>query len=204
MNVVSYKKRLGHKILLPVRILIAATVVAAGRVAYSENASPRILEYRIKSGFLFNFAKYVNWPQGTFGSPTNAITIGILGKDPFGEVLDNTVSAKSIDGRPIVLRRFRDAENIKECHVLFVSASEQDRLAAISEYLKRRAVLTVGDFQGFLQAGGQIEFVAEKDQVKFDVNLVAVRSAGLKLDANLLRVAHRVLSEESKQKAGAE
>jgi len=197
----NHTQSLTRGFLLLVGFVVAVGMSGACLSVQADESVSRTLENRIKSGFLFNFAKYVDWPEGTFSSPTNAILIGVLGVDPFGKVLDETVSGKRIDGRPILLRRFQDVTEIKQCHVLFISASEKYRLALIRTYLKQRAILTVGDFKGFLEAGGQIGFVTENNRVKFDINRDAVRAAGLRLDANLLRVARRVLPPEDKASA---
>ena len=173
--------------------MVALTVCL---MVHAEEASPQTLEYRVKSGFLFTIAKYVDWPEGTFSSATNAITIGILGTDPFGKLLDETVVGKKIDGRPVELRRIQSVEEIEGCHVVFISASEKDHMSRIRLRVERTPILTVGDFDGFLQQGGQIGFVAENNRVLFDINLKAVQTAGLKLNANLLRVARQVLQGE--------
>ncbi len=172
--------------------LVAATL-AATTIADTEKPSTQALEYRVKAGFLYTFAKYVEWPTGAFASPTNAIVIGVLGEDPFSKLLDATVDGKTIDGRSIRIQRFQRVEEIHTCHILFISASEKERLADIEERLRGRNILTVSDGDGFLRHGGQIHFVTEEKRVKFDINLEATRQAGLKLDANLLRVARRVV-----------
>lgn len=164
--------------------------------ANAEDASPQILEYRVKAGFLYTFAKYVEWPTGTFHSPTNAIVIGILGKDPFGKMLNDMVAGKAVDGRPIRIQRFQRAEEIQVCHILFVSASEKSRLPDIQTRLRGRSILTVSELDGFLEHDGQIRFVSEDNRVWFDIDMEATRQAGLTLDANLLRVARRVMRQE--------
>jgi len=150
------------------------------------------LEHRVKAGFLYNFVRYVEWPTGTFGSSTNAFVIGILGEDPFGAVLDATVAGKTVDSRPIRVERIRRVAQAETCRILFVSDSEKEQLADILARLRDRSILTVSDADGFLAHGGQIQFVIEHNRVMFDVNLEAVRRAGLTVDANLLRVARRV------------
>lgn len=187
-----------HKRSLVGRMFVAAAaVLAASTIANAEEPSPQTLEYRVKAGFLYNFAKYVEWPTGKFGSSTDAIVIGILGADPFGKTLDTAVAGKTIDGHSIRIRRFQRIEEFEGCHILFIGASEKNRLTDIHARLRGHHVLTVGDADGFLQQGGQIHFVTEDHRVKFDINWVATREAGLKLDANLLRAARRVIGKGS-------
>ncbi|HUJ11453.1 MAG TPA: YfiR family protein [Verrucomicrobiae bacterium] len=180
----------------------AACVFAVGTLAVAligdaEEPSPRALEYHVKAGFLYTFAKYVEWPTEAFASPTNAIVIGVLGEDPFNKILDATVDGKAIDGRPIRILRFQQVDKIETCQVLFISVSERDRLADILTRLRGRSILTVSELNGFLQHGGHIHFVTEDSRVKFDIDLNATRRAGLKLDANLLRVARHVVRHGS-------
>ena len=172
--------------------------LAATTIANTEELSPQALEYRVKAGFLYTFAKYIEWPSEAFATPTNSIVIGILGENPFSKMLDATVDGKTIDGRSIRIQQFRQVDDVQACHVLFISVSEKDRLANIQARLRGRNILTVSDGDGFLQNGGQIQFVTEDNRVKFDINLEATRQAGLKLDANLLRVARRVVHRESR------
>jgi hypothetical protein len=174
-------------------LVVVAIALTASTLADAEEPTPKALEYRVKAGFLFNFAKYVEWPAGTFGSATNAVVICILGKDPFGAMLDSSVAGKRVEGRSVVVQRFHSIKEITTCHILFVSASEKDRLTDIQAHLRSSSILTVSDLDEFLEHGGQIRFVTEENRVKFDVNLKATRQAGLKLDANLLRVARRVI-----------
>lgn len=183
--------------------MLASVVVSlAADICFgAEEPSPQALEYRVKAGFLYNFAKHVQWPTTAFASPTSAIVIGILGEDPFGEMLDTTVAGKTIDGHPISIERLERVEDIKACHILFTSASEKDRLADDQKYLRGRNILTVSDIDGFLTQGGQIQFITEDNRVKFDIGLDTVRQAGLKLDSNLLRLARRVIRQKSTTEA---
>ena len=189
-------RRLARRALSRAGGALAIAALAATTIAHTEELSPQALEYRVKAGFLYTFAKYVEWPPESFASPTNAIVIGIWGEDPFGKTLDATVDGKAIDGRTIRIQRFQQVDEIGACHILFISASEKDRLAVIQTRLRGRNILTASDVDGFLQHGGQIQFVTEDNRVKFDINLEATRQAGLKLDANLFRVARRVVHHE--------
>src|SRR5204863_5659033 len=102
-------------------------------------------EYQIKAVFLFNFAQFVDWPANAFPEAQTPLVIGVLGEDPFGSYLDETVRGEKVNNRPLVVRRYRRVDEIKTCHVLFISRSEANRLEQIFSGLKGRNILTVGD-----------------------------------------------------------
>jgi hypothetical protein len=146
-------------------------------------------EYQVKAVFLFNFAQFVDWPAKAFPEPQAPMIIGVLGNDPFGAYLDETVRGEKVNGRQLVVQRYRRVGEIKNCHVLFISQSETDRLEQILTSLKGRNILTVGDTDDFTAHGGMIRLFNEKNKIRMGINLEAVRAANLTISAKLLRVA---------------
>jgi len=147
----------------------------------------RIPDYQVKAVFLFNFAQFVSWP-----SPESADTpfvIGILGDDPFGSYLDETVRGEKVNNRSLIIQRYRHGTEPRNCHILFVSASERERTAQILSNLKGRSVLTVSDIEGFAGLGGMVELFTERSKIRMRINLEAVKAANLKISSKLLRVA---------------
>jgi YfiR/HmsC-like len=169
--------------------VLAAPLAFAPR-AFAE--APAVSEYDVKAAFLFNFAKFVEWPPPAFADDREPIVIAVLGTDPFGAALDRALAGKTIRGRSIVVRRFPTVDRIEACHVLFVSRSESQRFSEILARLGRSPVLTVGDDDHFAEAGGMMSFVVERNHVRFDVGLRAAREAGLNLSSELLKVARVV------------
>ena len=151
-------------------------------------------EYQLKAVFLFNFAQFVDWPAGAFPDSTAPLVIGVLGDDPFGPYLDETVRGETVRGRPFEVRRYQKIEDIRTCHILFVSPSEESRLEDILANLKHRAILTVGDGEGFAKRGGMIRFVSERNKVRMRINVAAVEAAQLTISSKLLRAAEIVTS----------
>jgi hypothetical protein len=151
-------------------------------------------EYHVKAVFLFNFAQFVEWPAEAFADPQAPIVIGILGDDPFGPFLDETVRGEHLGTRPFEIRRFQRVADIKTCHLLFISQSEADRVEEILANLKNRPILTVSDEDDFAERGGMIHFVTEKNRIRLKINLRAVQHANLTLSSKLLRVAELVAS----------
>jgi len=152
---------------------------------------PQPTEYQIKAAFLFNFAKFVEWPAAAFAEETSPMVIGILGENPFRDDLERMVRGKTINNRPLVIKEFRSPAEATNCHVLFISTSEKQRLPEILKSLHGISVLTVGETDRFTETGGMINFVAEGNKIRFQINEVAARSAGLKISSKLLSLASR-------------
>jgi len=146
-------------------------------------------EYEIKAAFLFNFAKFVDWPASSFAGRDSPIVIGVLGSDPFGGVLDSTLRNEDVKGRKLVVKRSNQLGDLKGCHIVFVSSSEQSHVGSIIQELKDRPVLTVGDMPGFAGHGGIVNFIMRDRKVGFEINPAAADKAGLKISSQLLRLA---------------
>ena len=149
-------------------------------------------EYLIKAGFIYNFAKLVEWPTTAFAQPDSPIVIGILGNDPFGATLDRIVADKKIDGRGFAVKRVKwskDLRELKDCNILFVSSSEKDHVDSVVDGMKGLPILTIGDAPGFAKRGGIINFTLEDNKVRFEVNVEAAKHADLSISSRLLTLA---------------
>ena len=157
--------------------------------------APDSSEYLIKAGFIYNFAKLVEWPTSAFPQPDSPIVIGILGDDPFGATLDRIVTDKKINGRGIAVKRLkwgRDVKDLRDCNILFISSSEKEHLDSVVDAMKWLPVLTIGDAPGFARRGGIINFTLEDNKVRFEVNVEAAKHADLTISSRLLTLARIV------------
>lgn len=150
-------------------------------------------EYRVKAVYLFNFGKFVQWPVASQPPPTlTSFPICVLGQDPFGSSLSDTIAGESIDGLRLVARQIDRVENAEDCRIVFVSSSEENRVINILDGLQAKPVLTVSDMPEFCNRGGMIQFVLDGNKVRFQVNLTAAQKAHLTLSSQLLKVATSV------------
>ena len=156
-------------------------------------AEPIVDEYQVKAAFLFNFAKFVEWPTETFSDPNAPLVITVFGDDPFNGSLE-AVKGKLVNNRKLTIRRVKDIQEIGKTSVLFVSPSAKKELARILESQQGQSVLTVGEDGVFTQCGGIINFVKEDNRVRFEVNVSAAERAGLKISSRLLALARIVKS----------
>lgn len=179
------------KIVITLSLTLSLLLLAAGPKPAAGEAS----EYAVKAAYLFNFAKFVTWPAGSAGSK---VTIGIVGDDPFGDVLDGAVAGKDAGGKAIVVKRLGayTAAAVRKCQILFISDSEKDKVSAILEALKGAPVLTVSETDHFAARGGAIQFDQEGQRITLDVNPDAAQKAGLTISSQLLQVAKIVKGGE--------
>ena len=152
----------------------------------------RASEYQVKAAYLFNFGKFVAWPAGSTAAQGDAFPICVIGQDPFGQILDMTLSGEVIGGKSVVPRRISRVQDVSSCRILFISSSEEGRLREILGAVEKAGVLTVSDISGFSQRGGMIQFIIQANKVRFEVDLRPALEAGLTLSSELLRVAASV------------
>ena len=162
--------------------------------------APKATEYEIKAACLFRFANFVTWPPEAFPELETPLTIGILGKDPFGEVLDRIVEGETVGGRKFKILRSSRLDALKGCHILFVGKSEADRLDKILDDLDGAHVLTVGESPRFAERGGVVNFVLEENKVRFEFNPEAAKRAGIKIGSKLLSLGKIVEDERGKRR----
>jgi hypothetical protein len=170
--------------------LLLTIIVPAGALESVE--PPRPTEYDVKAAFLYNFAKFVKWPEDDYG-PT--FVVAVLGEDPFGEILDKTFAGKTILDKKVEVRRISALESPARIRILFVGSSERLRLAQVLKALDGSSVLTVSEMEGFTERGGMIAFRLGGDVVRFDINLGEVERARLKMSSQLIRLARNVISK---------
>ena len=159
-------------------------------------------EYQIKAAFLFNFAKFVDWPPRAFKDAKDAFEICVFGRDPFGTALEDALLGKTIGDRPVSLGRAAQFQELAGCHVIFVSSSERESTADLAARLKGRAVLLVGESEDFVASGGTIQFTIDDNRVRFTINPDAADRAGLKISSKLLALA-KIVRDPSRSVAGS-
>ncbi len=169
-------------------VLLVCTGFSAAQVT-------RPTESEVKAAYLYNFGRFVTWPpdRAVAGNP---FEICIVGKDPFGKVLDATVLGERIGGRTIAIKRLSQVQQAESCSILFVSSSEEARLATILDSSHRFNLLTVSDLKHFAERGGVIGLVVQQDRVRFEVNRTAAERCHLQLSSELLKVAVKVIDKE--------
>jgi len=180
--------------LLLLALLAGLTCRTAAEPAAIEGAyTPQGNELR--AAFVYQFLKYVEWPDSVKPAPGEPLVIGVLGEQPIRDALSR-FSAQSVAGHPLRIRHFEPGEDVEYCHLLFVGQSKRYVAKNVLEAIEGPGTLTVGDARDFLEAGGMIELRVVDNRIRFDVNLAPSKAAGLNISSRLLRLALRVEGAE--------
>jgi hypothetical protein len=149
-------------------------------------------EYQVKAVFIFNFSRFVVWPQAAFTGASQPFVIGVLGADPFGSLLDEAVHGELVDNHPLVVRHFRDVADVGDCQILFIDRSQRAQLQRILTALDHRSILTVSDLDDASQQGVMIQLATQNQQIHLLINAASARAVGLTISSNLLQLAQIV------------
>jgi hypothetical protein len=169
------------------RLILCGLIMLCGFKVPAQDVAAT--EYQIKAAFIYNFAKFVEWPPETFATPTSPIIIGVLGDNVFGDDLEQTINHKVLNNRPLQFKKCDSVSAATNCHILFISASEKRRFPKIMEGLRGTSVLTVSETPEFIGAGGMINFMLEANKIRFQINDEAAKKSGLKISSKLLSLA---------------
>jgi hypothetical protein len=181
--------RVSRRALLLSLILSSALV---GFCLYAQAQQPKANEFQVKAAYLYNFGRFVEWPDENAPDKNEVFEICVLGADPFGPTLDATVARETINGKSVAAKRISKPQDVDSCRVVFISSSEEGHLKEVLAALDKASVLTVSDIPRFSERGGMIGFILDGDRVRFDVNLASAQDARLTLSSELLKVATNV------------
>jgi YfiR/HmsC-like len=173
---------------ISVRLSIAAFLALQAATLAGADRTP-VGEYQLKAVFLFNFAKFVEWPPQAFTDARDPFTICVWGDNPFGSSLDDAVRGKTVANRPIAVRLISSPQQARVCQILFVSASERKRMHDLLETLRSCCVLTVGDTDDFTTNGGIVQLNVKDARVRIEIDAEAAGRANLRISSKLLSLA---------------
>jgi hypothetical protein len=186
-----YRLQTGMTILA--RTVVLTVVIAVGAVALpgdgARAAPAEATESQIQAVFLFNFARFVQWPEGAFAAGDAPFHICILGTDPFGRDLDEVVAGETVGGHPMAVRRLDQADDVGGCHIAYVDSTDAGRFRAALAAVQDHPTLLVSDLDRAAEQGAIIQFHRDGNRVRLRINLAAARSAGLTISSKLLRPA---------------
>ncbi len=161
-------------------------------------AAQSVSEDQLKAVYLFNFAKFVDWPAELFRTADSPMNFCVLGRSPASDELDASIRGKGINTHTITIRHLRGPEEIKDCHLVFLAASAGKQQLKLLQAAKGVSVLLVSETPGFARAGGEIDFLVENGRLIFEVNMVAAEAVHLKISSKLLALARIVSSTDER------
>lgn len=149
-------------------------------------------EYELKAAFLYNFAKFVRWPEDERASSGAPIRVCTLGGSDLADVIVRVMEGKEVDGHPLAVERIDGLGDARRCNILFVARDSEVSGAAVAGAVRGSSTLTVGESEGFAREGGMVNFVREDKKIRFEINQAAARKADLRISSKLLRLAKLV------------
>lgn len=168
-------------------LALLLTLPVHAYVASQELENPN----RVKAAFLRNFAHYVTWPVSALPDSRSPWQICILGRDPFGDMMEYTFTGRTEQKRPFEIHRADTLDKLPLCHIVFVAYDSANARRAALHELKKKPVLTVGEAPEFLREGGIIQFQVA-DRVRMSINLDQARAASLAIQTRMLEVSHEI------------
>jgi hypothetical protein len=172
----------------------ATLMIAIGLLLTGGNGRAQdvpLSESQVKAAFIFSFAKFIEWPPPAFTEPDVPMCIGVLGDSALAAELEKVLRDKKINNRTLAAKECRTDQDMKSCHVLFVSSAESKRLPEVLQQLGRTSVLTVSETEHFIRDGGMINLFREGNKFRFQINDQAARNAGLKIASKLLELSRK-------------
>lgn len=161
--------------------------------------SQQYTEYELKAAYLYNFGKFVQWPEQIFKNETDPFIIGVYGTNPFGEILEQTIQNKTLQNRSVIIVNITNPQDAVTCHILFISKVNKFQLNQLLQALSNKPVLTVGDnIEDFCQSGGVINFTQQHSQKRFEINNKASARIQLIISSKLLALSRIVTEDEIK------
>ena len=168
--------------------LIALLLLCNGVPSHSSEVSQ---EYQLKAAFLFNFARFITWPENALPEESKTINFCIIGENPFGTILSN-IESKIISGHSVKIYYLDTRSNPQQCHLAFFGKGTGGEPQDIEWKFTSETTLTVSDMKDFINIGGDIEFIRKKNRIKFVINNSRLKRKGLTPRASLLELAAEI------------
>ena len=174
------------------RAVAAAAVIGTALLIATSAQGSLPHEDAVKAAFLYNFTKFVDWPEGAFAGSGAPFNVCVYADDGFQRELRSILSNEQVRGRRITITPLKNGDDLRTCHLVYFGPQHLDRSARRLPTLKQAPVLTVGEGRRFLEQGGLIAFLLEDNRVRFDISKRAADAAGLIVSSKLLRVARQI------------
>jgi hypothetical protein len=174
-------------------LLVTLALFLAGSLSGHTAESPS--EYQVKTAYLYNFAKFIHWPDSAFSDAKAPLVIGVLGNNPFNGLLKQ-LESKTVHNRPIKIKYFKSVKDVLNCQLLYIYPSESNELVEILKVLRTKPIITVSEANTFAEQGGVIQLVTKRGRLRFVFNLEVTKANDIKVDSQLLNLAADVLGVE--------
>jgi hypothetical protein len=172
-------------------MLVAVAVLCATLLGGTQQAwaATSVKEAQIKAAFLYNFTKFVEWPEASFAAPGDAFVVGLFGDSVLQQALEATVKDRRVNGRSIIVKRVVTPAEARAVHLLFVEAGEEASFGDVWQKIADSNVLVVGESPQFLASGGCIRLILDEQRLRFEINASAAERARLRISSQLQKLA---------------
>jgi hypothetical protein len=171
--------------------IVAGLALGLAAPLAAQQPQPALGEAQVKAALVYNFAKFVEWPDEGH-VPAGPMMVGVIGDAQLADVVTETLRDKSVRGRRFEVRRFSSLDDLALCQILFVASQDRTAVQRTLRLAHSSPTLTIGEVAGFSDWGGVIELVVEDNKFRFEINAGAARRGGLKVSSRLLRLARSV------------
>ncbi len=172
-------------------ILIASAIICLTATRVNAQYS----EYEVKAAYIFNFAKFIDWPADYLNQDT--IYLCIYKNDPFGIILEKTMIGRKVNGKVWKITRIKSLKEIDKCHMLFLSEIKQHEVIQLLNNIGRKPIVTIGDeLPIFCESGGIINFMSQFSDRQFAINKDAADHIGINISPKLLLLAKIIYNKE--------
>jgi hypothetical protein len=192
MGILSYMRDLTRRLAVLCLGLVPANCLAAAPDQPTD-------EYQVKAAFIYNFAKFIQWPPSTFQNANEPFAICIMGQDPFARSLEDTVAGRAIEGHPLSVHHISGLKQVAGCQIVFIGSAENKRSLPALDEIRTPGILTIGESDSTGASGVIINFRLDGNKVRFDIDLVAADREKLRISSRLLSLAHLVESNRFRQ-----
>jgi hypothetical protein len=171
------------------QVITAISILVAFSQTSAQAQESSADEYEVRAAMIFNLSRFVEWPNGKYSAAASPFDVCLLGADASAAALDRASRGKTIDGKAIALRRLGRDDVVEGCRILYVANSERKRFGELVPALAKAAVLTVGDQEWFVSAGGIVGLPLVESRVRIEINLASALRSNLSVSSKLLRLA---------------
>ena len=165
--------------------LVCAMAMTVASAFAQPQAAP---EYQVKAAFIYNLAQFIEWPEQAFKDAGSPLTVCVFDTNTLGNALE-PYRNETVKGRKLVIKQYGEAQDMMECHILFLNSTDKKLLKQVLDTVKNQNILTIGEAEGFARMGGIINFIKVKNKIHFEINVDAAKKAGFNLSSEILKLA---------------
>lgn len=191
-----WKELTGNKNTYRIKLVVRLMLFIVITMNCINVSGQKYTEYEVKSAYLFNYTKFIKWPESSFKNSTSPYIIGIYKDDGFGKILNKAIKGRDVNGRNVIIQYYNSINEVDFCHILFFPKLTRYELSIALKKLSNKPILTVGNnIEDFCESGGIINFTKQLARHRFEINNDAAVKSDIIISSKLLILA-KIISED--------